>query len=87
MSVFLRHVQESLRQESQVRVTSQLANELLEQVLEEETETVAQEVFDVDVRKRLQLLERCAKATQLLVLGRYWRRWKNRHAGKIERIW
>ena len=78
----LREVQAILTKESQQRVSSIVADDLLDEVLEEQILSTAGQVHQKDVVEKDQRLEDTFWVMQTLRLQRYFRRWKNNHAGK-----
>ena len=76
-------MQATLEQESIDRCTHTLISGLVEETLGEEVQEVGEEVFEVDVVEKLRLLEESRRATQLMVAGRFFRRWRNRYAGRL----
>ena len=44
---------------------------------------VSQEVYEVDVEQRLQELQECEKYVEILRTSRFFKRWRNVHAGRI----
>lgn len=71
-----RCVRSQLRKESEDRASQTVSNELLEQMVTNEIAAISEDVFDTDVRKRLQHLQQCERTIKLSRTRKFWNQWR-----------
>ena len=76
-----RQNEEKLKQASIDRCSDTLSKRLLAEVLQEEIDDVAEEVFESDVTARLEEMAQNARAVERMIQAKYLRKWKNKYAG------
>lgn len=63
--------------------TEVLANELLQQICTSDSQQICHEVFERDVKLRLQTLKDCQRRVEIQTLGRVFRKWKAQFSSKV----
>ena len=75
-------VEEQLAAESMGRVSEEVAQQLVSEVISEEMVAIGDSVYQSDVVDRRHELEQCRKATELLFAGRFLGKWKEAYLSK-----
>ncbi|XP_045166422.2 germinal-center associated nuclear protein-like isoform X2 [Mercenaria mercenaria] len=78
-TIEMREVKAQLRRECIERVTIDINDELVEEVMSEMVVDVSEDVFETDVRQRLKQLDDFEKLVKLSRAGRFWHKWKKEY--------
>lgn len=76
---YFREVKAQLKKECIERVTVDINNELVKEILTEMVADTADDVFETDVKQRLKQLYDLERLVKLSHAGRFWNKWKNEY--------